>query len=151
MRVLMSLRDPVERIWSAVRMMQMRQPSRYPGASADWVRRLHADEQVAARTRYDRRWRAVRAALPDDRVHVVLYETLFEPRLAGGALTASLGLAPIEPDTETRPNQTPRTAETLPDELVAQVARHYRDVYEHVGRAYPHLDVARRWASARFL
>ena len=150
MRVLMSLRDPVERIWSAVRMMQMRQPSRYPGGSADWVRKLYADEQVESRTRYDRTLAAARAVLPDDRVHVVLYETLFEPASLE-ALTAGLGLAPIEPDTETRPNETPRTAETLPDELVAQVAQHYRDVYDHVDRDHPHLDVRRRWASARFL
>ena len=150
MRVLMSLRDPVERIWSAVRMMQMRQPSRYPGGSADWVRRLHAGDEVAARTRYDLTLARVCEALPADQVHVVLYETLFEPASLA-ALTADLGLSPIEPDTESRPNQTPRTTEVLPDELVAQVARHYRDVYEGIDQAYPHLDVRSRWASARFL
>ncbi len=150
MRVLMSLRDPVERIWSAVRMMQMRQPSRYPGGSADWVRKLYANERVESRTRYDRTLAAAHAVLPADQVHVVLYETLFEPASLL-ALSTSLGLAPIEPDTETRPNETPRTAETLPDELVAQVAGHYREVYEGIDRAYPHLDVGSRWTSARFL
>lgn len=150
MRVLMSLRDPVERIWSAVRMRQMRQPSSYPGGSADWVRKLYADDWAESRTRYDRTLAAAHAVLPEDRVHVVLYETLFEPASLR-ALTGSLGLDPIEPDTETRPNETPRTAETLPDELVARVARHYRDVYEGIDQAYPHLDVRSRWASARFL
>ncbi len=150
LRVLMSLRDPVERIWSAVRMMQMRQPSRYPGGSADWVRKLYADAEVEARTRYDRTLRSVLAVLPEEQVHVVLYETLFEPASLR-ALTDGLGLSPIEPDTETRPNQTPRTAERLPDELVAQVARHYREVYDHLDETHPHLDVRSRWASARFL
>ncbi len=72
------LRDPVERIWSMVRMNQQRRPEDFPGPTSDWVRRLYAQDDHALRTRYDLTLTALDEAFGPGASWLALYEQLFD-------------------------------------------------------------------------
>lgn len=98
------LRDPVERMWSAIRMaMSDRSGARgldkdqFAGLCADRVRRMQATgalgDKPAPRADYLRTLAELDHAVDDDRVHVAFFETLVG---SGGLadLCARLGIAP---------------------------------------------------------
>jgi hypothetical protein len=141
------MRDPVERIWSQVRMQQRRRPQQNPGSAEDLVLARYAEPEYDVRTRYERTLAALDAAFPASEVHVGFYETLFEP----GSLAAVCALAGIEPppaDTETRRNASPKSA-PLPESTVRDVAGHFRTTYEAVAARFPQVDLAALWPSSR--
>jgi len=143
------MRDPVERIWSQVRMQQRRRPEQNPGSAEDLVLERYAQPEYDVRTRYERTLAALDAAFPTSEVHVGFYETLFEP----GSLAAVSALAGIEPppaDTETRRNASPKSA-GLPESTVREVAGHFRATYDAVAARFPEVDLAALWPSTRFV
>jgi hypothetical protein len=143
------MRDPVERIWSQVRMQQRRRPEQNPGSAEDLVLERYAQPEYDARTRYERTLSTLDAAFPASEVYLGLYETLFEAT----SLAAVCDLAGIEPppaDTETRRNASPKSA-PLPESTVREVAGHFRATYEAVAARFPEADLAALWPSSRLV
>ena len=146
------LRDPVERIWSQVRMQKRRRPAQNPGSAEDLVAQRYAEPSYAERTRYEETIGHVDAAF-GEQAHFAFYEELFGPATADAEvsrLSAFLGIDHRPPDLDARFNVSPRTAE-LPAETVRAVAEHFRPTYESVASRFPDRDLPRIWPSARFL
>ena len=83
------LRDPVERIWSMVRMNQQRRPDDFPGPTSDWVRRLYAQDDHALRTRYDLTLTALDEAFGPGRLLARPLRAALRPRRPRRALRAT--------------------------------------------------------------
>ena len=144
------MRDPVQRIWSAVRMELGRAGRFTPTGGAERVRNAYTREMYAARTRYDKTLAHLDEAFPADDVYVGFYETLFD-RATLQELCAFLGIDFHEPDIERRVNASQKETDDLPDDLVRTVARHYASVYDAVAKRFPDVDLAALWPSTRFI
>lgn len=143
------MRDPVERIWSMVRMNQQRRPEEFPGPTEDWVARLFARDDHETRTRYDLTLAAMDEAFAPGEPWVGFYERLFDADVLAD-LCAHLGIDQHAPDLDHVVNASPKGA-PLPDALVARVAGHYRGVYDAVAARFPDVDLGALWPSSRFL
>lgn len=145
------LRDPVERIWSQVRMQKRRRPENNPGSAEQLVTQRYAEPSYAERTRYEETVRHLDATF-GEQAGYAFYEELFDPASTERELRSLCGLAGIdyrEPDLDARFNVSPRSA-ALPEETVRAVAEHYRATYEFVAERFADRDLARIWPSARF-
>jgi hypothetical protein len=146
------LRDPVERIWSQVRMQKRRRPENNPGTAEELVAQRYTEPSYAERTRYETTVGNLDAAF-GELAGYGFYEELFDPATTERELRALCALAGIdyrEPDLDARFNVSPRSAE-LPDETVRAVAEHYRTTYEFVASRFPERDLPRIWPSSRFV
>jgi hypothetical protein len=146
------LRDPVERIWSQVRMQKRRRPDNNPGTAEELVGQRYAEPAYAERTRYEATVQALDEAF-GELAHFAFYEELFDPATAATAIAGLSGLLGIDyrdPDLDARFNVSPRTAE-LPEATVREVAEHFRPTYEFVASRFPDRDLSRLWPSARFI
>ena len=146
------LRDPVERIWSQVRMQKRRRPAQNPGTAEELVAERHAEPSYAERTRYELTVGRLDAAF-GEQAGYAFYEELFDPATTERDLRSLCALAGIDfraPDLDARFNVSPRSAD-LPDETVRAVAEHFRPTYEFVASRFPDRDLPRIWPSARFV
>jgi hypothetical protein len=144
------MRDPVDRIWSQIRMQKQRQPDRYPEAAEDLVRARHPEPQYAARTRYDLTLAALDAAFPAEDLYVGFYERLFTAEELT-SICALLGIGYREPDFGTRANAAPRQVAELPRATARVVAEHFRPVYDAVAARFGAGTVEELWPSSRLL
>ena len=71
------MRDPVERVWSQIRMQQGRDPNRFPAPAEEMVARLYDEPIYDMRTRYDKTIATVDSVFAEDEVYYGFYETLF--------------------------------------------------------------------------
>jgi hypothetical protein len=143
------LRDPVERVWSANRMDMARLGADAPEPAEVRVGHMYHHPMYEARTRYDETMARLEATFGRDRVFYGLYEQLFSP-VTLQPLSAFLGIDYHEPDVDRQVNVSPKTA-TLPDEVVARIARHFAPVYAATQARFPDLDLASVWPSMGML
>jgi hypothetical protein len=146
------MRDPVERIWSQVRMQKRRRPEQNPGTAEELVAQRYAEPSYADRTRYEETVRHVDDAFGDDAFYG-FFEELFDPARAASEiarLSTFLGVDYREPDLDAQFNVSPRSAE-LPEATVRTVAEHFRSTYEFVSSRFPDRDLPRIWPSSRFV
>ncbi|GAA2132942.1 sulfotransferase [Nocardioides bigeumensis] len=143
------MRDPVERIWSMVRMNQQRRPDDFPGPTEEWVRRLYTQDDHALRTRYDLTLAALSESFPAGDPWFAFYERLFDRDVLAD-LCARLGISFHEPELGQVVNASPKGS-PLPDDLVAEMAAHFRCVYDTVAARFPDVDLEHLWPSARHL
>ena len=142
------MRDPVERIWSAVRMDLQRRGEPDPAAAEERVRRMHKHEMYAARTRYDETLARLDEVFPAEDVFVGFYETLFDRDTLALAVRVPghrLPRARLRPTGE----RLAQAGEPLPDDLVRTVATYFAPVYDAVAARFPDLDLAELWPSMR--
>lgn len=144
-KVLFSMRDPVDRIRSHMRMEmdKGRLPSDMDNDAP--LEAFHASAEAEARTRYDATLDALEAVFaPQDRF-ITTFETLFTAH--GIAELSHFAGVPVDPQAGMRAvNARPRGS-GISEELEARIARHYAPVYEAVARRLP--QVAEVWPSAR--
>jgi len=146
------MRDPVERIWSQVRMQKRRRPEHNPGTAEELVGQRYAHPTYAERTRYETTVPHVDEVF-GDASYLGFYEELFDPATTERELRALCGLTGIdyrEPDLDAQFNVSPRSAE-LPEETVREVAGHFRATYEFVASRFPDRDLRTIWPSSRFV
>ena len=144
------MRDPVERVWSHIRMQAQRFPTMFKQPLPDVLLARHADDNYAMRTRYDRTIAALDEGFAPGQVYYGFYEDLFtEERMR--EICAFLHIDFIEPDFDVRRNASERPAETLPDDTVRAVARHFSEVYDAVAARFPDKELEALWPSARFV
>lgn len=145
------MRDPVDRVWSHIRMKAHRHPDWFGRSSEDELLAEHTDPRYVRRTRYELTLGALDEALDGADVHVGLYEDLFTDARQARAISRLIGITPRRPRLKAPSNRSPRAVDTLPDEIARTVARHYAETYREVARLRPDLDVARRWPHARWV
>lgn len=143
------MRDPVERIWSAVRMDRQRAGDREPGVAEAYVPVAATRPMYADRTRYDRTIARLDDVFGPDRVFYGFYERLFDAATLG-PLCDVLGIDYVDPDLERRVNVSPKS-QTLPEQTVREVADRFRGVYAAVADRFPDVDLGRLWPSSRLL
>ncbi len=142
----MVLRDPVERIWSQVRMQHQRNPAYFDGASAvGAMRARHTAEEYVVRSDYPRTVAALDEAFGVD-VHYAFYERLFTSESVA-EVCAFAGIEVPEVDVEDRRNTS--TDQELPTDVRAECALHHRAVYEQVAVRFPDVDLPALWPNAR--
>jgi hypothetical protein len=143
------MRDPVERIWSQVRMHKQRGARANPTPDHVLVERRFAKSTTELRTRYEATVQRLDDVFGDD-AHYVFYEQLFaEQELR--RLSDFLGIAYRPADVSQRLNVSPKEAASLPDETVRLVANHFRSTYDFVADRFGVADLGSLWPSSRFL
>lgn len=142
------MRDPVERIWSAVRMDRQRAGDDAPGVAAGYVPHAATRPMYADRTRYDLTMANLDAVFGDD-VFYGFYERLFDHGTLA-ELCAFLGIDFHQPDFDRHVNVSPKSEATLPDEAVRAVVEQLPQVYAAVAARFPDVDLAALWPSSRF-
>jgi hypothetical protein len=144
------VRDPVDRIWSHIRMQAQRSPSVFDEPLTEVLRERHGHDSYALRTRYDRTLAALDDSFGAEDLHVVLYEELFTPqRLV--KVCAFLGIDYVGPEPDGRTKASEHPAGALPEDLLREVATQFSDVYDAVAARLPGTDLAAVWPSARFV
>ncbi|WP_372735707.1 sulfotransferase [Nocardioides sp.] len=144
------MRDPVERVWSAVRMDIRRKGIEKPGAAEHRLKVMADDDQYAIRTRYDLTMDRLEGAFGRESVFYGFYETLFD-RSTLADLCAFLGIDFHEPDLSRQVNVSPKGDGDLSDETMRRVARGFAPVYAAVAARFPSIDLPTLWPSMRYL
>lgn len=142
------MRDPVDRIWSQIRMQHDRSVG--PGDASPEARVLkqYVEPQYASRSEYHPTIDVLDRAF-GDAVHYAFYEQLFtEESLA--ALCAAVGMPMHTPEYDVRRNHVPAEG-ALPESTARLVATHLSEVYRRVADRFPDVDLPAIWPSARYV
>lgn len=143
------MRDPVERIWSQIRMQAQRFPDLFDQPIQDVLRVRHADANYAMRTRYDQTIAALDEVFDPTEVYYGFYEDLFtESRMR--EICSFVGVDFVPPDFDRRPNASAEPDQPLPEGTVRAVATHFSGVYDAVAARFPDIDLAALWPSAKY-
>lgn len=143
------MRDPVERIWSQVRMHKQRGRRSNPLPDHTLVEQRYANPTTTLRTRYEDTVRRLDEVFGPDAVHYDFYERLFtEDRLR--AVSEFVGIEYRPGDVDRRRNVSPKD-DALPDDTVRRVATHYRSTYDFVAERFGIDDIGELWPSSRLL
>jgi hypothetical protein len=139
-RVVFLMRDPVERIWSSVRMERRIALNNGTdpvvlGDETAHVAEFYASPAAEVRTDYPRTIENIEAAFARKDIFYGFYESLFTKRTLRD-ISAFLGVPMSEEHTKVRVNVTERTA-TLSEDLRQQIALHYADVYAFCNDRFP--------------
>jgi len=145
------LRDPVERVWSQARMRLQRSTDDAPGAAEQLLLEEFVRPTYALRTQYDVTLAALADAFAPGERLVGLYEALFADDAVSRAVCALVGIDHVAPDVDRRANASRRDAESLPDDVVSTIARHFAPAYRATAAHFPDLDLRDLWPSARFV
>jgi hypothetical protein len=144
------MRDPVERVWSAVRMDVQRRGAEDAGAVEARLRVVSDDDQYGRRTRYDRTISSLDDTFGADAVFYGFYERLFEVATLRD-LCGFLGIDFHEPDLGRQVNVSPKRHGDLSDDTVRALAERFAPVYEAVAARFPDVDLPALWPSMRYL
>jgi hypothetical protein len=142
------MRDPLERVWSQIRMHLRDRGEPHPRPQHVLVERRFANPTTTLRTRYELTVPRLDEVFGPDAVHYAFYEQLFdEPRLR--AVNEFLGIDHRPADLGSRLNASPKSA-PLPDGTARKVVDHFRGTYEYVEERFG-VDLQTLWPSSRFL
>jgi hypothetical protein len=147
--VVFLMRDPVERIYSQIRMQQGRQPRRFPKSAEEMVAEIHDTPVYQRRSRYEETIRRVDAVFAADDVHYGFYEDLFTESSVR-AVCDVLRIPFHDPDFDVRRNPSQAKSEDgLPPDVVEMVAKNLAPTYRAVQERFPERDLTALWPSAR--
>ncbi len=147
-RFIFILRDPVDRMWSQIRMAQADAVGDHAEACATHARILMSERRLPklARADYRRTIQELEAAVPADRIHYVFYERLFQ-RKTTDAICSFLGISPVDPDPARRVNE--GRASAIPDDIAdafrKAFAPQYAFIRDRFGSALPDAWLRRGW------
>jgi len=153
-RLIFIMRDPVDRLWSAVRMARRNARIKNPDGTfdlseADAVRKSYTAPLQDIRGRYEQTLRAVEAAGLRDQTQFVFFEEMFnEDWLRGFCDFARIRYEPA--DFSKRVNASPGT-DALPQELVQRIVHHHRDTYQAVAQSFGTERLRRLWPNMELL
>lgn len=146
LRVVFLMRDPIDRLASAVRMSMAKEPSRRSFAERFDIA-LGMPYEVA-RGRYELQVPAMRNAFGEDSVFVDFYETFFDGTTCSfDALVTFLGIPRTPPKLSDRVHTYDVPRVQLPRELYESARRVYAPTYEYVAGAFG-ARVPPAWAGA---
>jgi hypothetical protein len=146
------MRDPVERIVSAVRMNRRNslKANRSVGPSEDLdVLLAYKNPDVELRTRYEKTIRNLREVYTEDELIFELFENLFTQETIE-RITQKLGIFYQEPHFEMFYNQS-KTDEIISDDVRRTVAQYYAETYRYIETEFPHFQTRELWKSSALL
>jgi len=149
------MRDPVERLWSAVRMrrneLRARKPDRKlaPGEDRAMLKDMDSDD-ARLRGNYHNTLQALSKAFDPADCFVGFYETFVSDPGEWQRFTDMLGVGLAMPDYGRRQNATAKNT-ALAEDTIRSVASSYRDSYDYVRRHFPDFDIDSHWPSSRYL
>lgn len=145
------MRDPVDRIWSQIRMQEGRRPARFPEPADQMVGRLYEEPLYEQWSRYERTIGNLDRVFDARDVHYGFYEELFDAEQVR-RVCDFVGIDFREPDLDRKANvSAAKGVAALPDDVVGTVATHLRETYETVAERFPDTDLRALWPSARFV
>lgn len=143
------LRDPVDRVWSQIRMQRHRTPDRFTEPPEQSLLRRHAEASYQIRTRYDTIVSRLDAVFDPCDIAYAFYEELFEDAEIR-RICRTIDIDFHEPDLELRANASPDPTGGLSEATARQVADHYRDVYRFVAERF-NRDLTSLWPHSRYV
>ena len=146
-KAIFSMRDPVDRLRSHMRMEMAKDRLSAEETNAAPLRAFYATEEAEARSRYDRTIAALEQVFaPEDRF-LCLFEDLFTPD--GIAALSDFAQVPSDPSQGGQAvNARAKGSGSLPEDLIAEIAAHYRPAYEAAAERLP--QVRALWPSAPY-
>jgi hypothetical protein len=151
-KVIFLLRDPVERVWSHLRMQKKfveRRGNRKLG-DEEILARFYNAENIDIRTRYDKTIAALEAVFPSENIHYEFYESLFNDD-AIRRVNAFLGVSHRPADFDRMLNRSPKENSTVSDDVIATIVNFYRDTYNFCFQKFGENRVRTLWQHARHL
>ncbi len=149
-RVIFLMRDPVERVYSALRMRDRNLEKEGKSPKHPAHERIAKRSKIAGvekRTRYDLTLKALDAAFPPEKVYVNFFETLFREETLR-EICAFLGIRYIPGDFDTPINVSPRKA-NLTQEQIAEVRAHYDETYRYCAERFGEAFLENIWPHYR--
>jgi hypothetical protein len=145
------MRDPVDRIWSQIRMQEGRQPGRFDRPLDQVLAEVYTEPLYEKWSRYERTIANLDAVFSADDVHYGFYEQLFEEQQVR-RICEFLGIDFRTPNFERKANESAvKAPSALADEVVAAIATHLRETYQAVAERFPDADLESLWPSSRFV
>ena len=141
------MRDPVERCISAAAMWRRKSATAADLSVEEVLLRRYDSPNYEARTRYPATINAGRAALGHDKLHIGIFENMFEEANLR-ALTNFLGVS-LKTDKASDVRNAGEREKPVSEETRAIVANHYRDVYMDCARLFP--EVTGLWGGFKYL
>lgn len=130
-RVVFLMRDPLERIWSMLRMGQretVKAGKKKYKSEEEALKGLYKSKAVSLRTRYDRTIVELEKVFDVKNIFYNFYEDLFTKETYQ-QLSTFLSLDLPEPDFDLKMNASPKTGD-ISESLKKEVVSNYREVYE---------------------
>lgn len=143
-KLLFSMRDPVDRLRSHLRMEMEKGRLPHSDENEAPLRAFYATPEAEARSRYDATLDAIEAVFAPQDCFITCFETLFTAH--GITQLSQFADVPVDPQAGMRAVNSRGKGAGVSDELTAQIARHYAPVYEAAARRLP--QVAEVWPSA---
>ena len=150
-KVIFLMRDPVERVWSQVRMLRKngKMVSINNCNSEEEALALHyRHPRFSSKGDYHLTLQSLKEAFDSNELHIGFYESLFEPASLT-KISTFLDLDLHRANKSERINASPKLT-TISEKLKREIASHYHDVYrichQHFGQKI--LDL---WPSSRFI
>ena len=151
LKVIFLMRDPVERVWSQVRMLRKngKMVSINNCNSEEEALALHyRHPRFSSKGDYHLTLQSLKEAFDSTDIHIGLYESLFEPASLT-EISTFLDLDLQSANQNERINASPKLT-PISEALQREIASHYRDVYKachhHFGQ-----EILELWPSSRFI
>ncbi len=134
-KVLFIMRDPIERIWSLMRMRRRNriaegiEPSDMPSVQEEMMK-CYKHENVESRTRYEKTIKNVDLAFEAANVFYGFYENLFSAKTIS-RLEKFLGISNLVTDFDRRFNASPKGDSQLTSEICQHIATYYKATYDY--------------------
>ena len=153
-RAILTMRDPVERAWSALRMNKRafheRNLLRHERGSDEEEIMLFVDQpSYRARGDYAATLARMNAVFAERERFACLYENLFAPETVA-RICAFLGIPEVPSDADHRVNVTRKT-DMLSEDMQARIAGIFRDSYLACADRFGKEAIRTAWPSARFI
>lgn len=146
MKVIFLMRDPVERIWSYVRMKKRDIKKFSEVIDNDLILGEYKRPNVEARTRYELTIQNLEKVFDERDIFYCLYEDLFRPESIN-KLQDFLGLSENKFNINATINLSPKK-QVLDMSIQREIATYYRNVYDFVGERF---SIEDRWRSINLL
>lgn len=152
-KVIFLMRDPFERVWSAVRMSFRKHREKDPDAKIlkkseeERLLEIYTKSPQVLRTRYDRTMECIEQVFPPENIHYEFYESLFT-EAAVSRICNFLEIETVPADFGKFVNASPKTA-NVSERAKDEVMQYYRSVYDAVAARFGTETVCNVWPNAR--
>lgn len=148
------MRDPVERVWSAIRMSRREVIRKKPDhqfkiTEMEQLKNNYQNPSHQSRSDYGATIRNLTEAFPEERLFFEFYETLFSQDVID-RLCSFVGVDPIQADVNKMINVSPKAIE-ITEDIAEEIAIHHADSYKTVANKFGTDKVKDLWQSARFV
>ena len=150
-KVLFIIRDPLDRIWSAVRMYHRRMRRQNPEAiipsESIAVQNRYSSPLVAIRSTYESTIKNLEAVFDRENIYYGIFEKFFNHD-SMGRLASFLEIKHFNPDINKKVNNSAKIQKTLGDEISKEVVEFYKNTYEYCDDKFGLKDV---WGGFKYL